>query len=159
MAASSSTVLAPSDSFTPQRAQKGYSELNVNHIFTGTNQLTVSLSHRKEFNHSSALRASPFWWGCGTHLKEKVMAFQCGGKVGVFLSPRKGSGYCESLMLVCMVLWYPSHDCLLVNTAAAMGWAVVPFTADTRYVLDNLRNISTKRLLPVSYRLLEPCGK
>lgn len=60
MAASSSAELVPSDSFTPRRAQKGYSELNVNHIFTGTNQLTVSLSHRREFNQASALRTSPF---------------------------------------------------------------------------------------------------
>lgn len=47
---------APSDSFTPRRAQKGYSELNVNHIFTGMNQITVSLSHNTEFNHAAALR-------------------------------------------------------------------------------------------------------
>lgn len=65
MATSSSAELVPSDSFTHRRAQKGYSELNVNHIFTGTNQLTVSLSHRREFNQASALRTSPFpmgWW-------------------------------------------------------------------------------------------------
>jgi hypothetical protein len=49
---------APLDSFTPRRAQKGYSELNVNHIFTGMNQNSVSLSHHREFNHATALRAS-----------------------------------------------------------------------------------------------------
>lgn len=90
MATSFSTELAPSDSFTPRRAQKGYLELNVNHIFTGMNQLTVSLSHRGEFNHSSALRASPFPWGCGAHLKEKVMAFQCGGEAQGIAEPGKG---------------------------------------------------------------------
>lgn len=90
MAISSSTELAPSDSFTPRRAQKGYLELNVNHIFTGMNQRTVSLSHRREFNHASALRASPFPWGCGAHLKEKVMAFQCGGEAWVVAEPGKG---------------------------------------------------------------------
>lgn len=116
MAASSSAEPVPSDSFTPRRAQKGYSELNVNHIFTGTNQLTVSLSHRGEFNQASALRTSPFpvgWWTAPE--REGHDLPNVGVRLGVFLSLGKGNGHCEGLVLVCMALWYPSHDRQLVS--------------------------------------------
>lgn len=64
------------------------------------------------------------------------MTFLCGGEAQGNPEP----GHREGLVLVCMVLWYPSHNDLLVSHGSevvAMGWAVVQFTVNTWYVLNN----------------------
>lgn len=115
---------APSDSFTPRRARKGYSELNVNHIFTGMNQTTVSLSHNRDFNHTAAPGGF-----CSPVAAPGRSAPPCGCAGWGCPGPGKGRrAPVGVLTLVCRALWCPGHGCPCISHQPQSRWARQHFT-------------------------------